>query len=55
MSNTRDDTSEDVALTDVEEPEFRELNPIEPEAIYPVDPNVIKPDPNAEVVVEDEE
>jgi hypothetical protein len=29
----------------VEEPV--ELAPIEPEAIHPVDPNVIKPDPNA--------
>lgn len=27
-----------------------ELPPIEPEAIHPVDPNVVKPDPNAEDV-----
>lgn len=50
MSNTRErDTSEEVALTAVDEPEIKDLAPIEPEAIYPVDPNVVRPDPNAEV------
>lgn len=42
MSDTRD-------TSDVEDVEPVELAPIEPETIYPVDPNVVKADPNAEV------
>jgi hypothetical protein len=39
MSDTPDETE----VPDPTEP----LDPIEPEPIYPVDPNVVKPDPDA--------